>query len=321
MSHRVLVVDDFEPWRRHIRSALRNHPQWQIVGEAGDGLEAIEQAQALRPDLILLDVSLPTVDGIESAPRILAAHPHVKILFLSEHRSPDVVEAAFATKASGYLLKSEAGRELLSAMQTIMDGKQFVSAKLGAIGPAQPAKESIARPTPHHEAAFYTDEARLIEDYVRFAAEALAAGNALILVVTNARRDQIDQSLRARGFPIDRLIGEDRYIPIEVSDFLSAFMVDGRLDETQFLSAAMAVLAKAANGAGKHSRVVACGDGACTLWNRGSIDASTRVEQLWGEISRSHNVDVLCGYLMPDGEERSEDRQRLSATHVAIHSR
>jgi len=87
LIHRVLVVDDYEPWRSHVRSVLQSTIKWRIVGEAADGPEAIQKADTLKPDLILLDVGLPTLSGIKVAERILAANPANRILFVSEHRS------------------------------------------------------------------------------------------------------------------------------------------------------------------------------------------------------------------------------------------
>lgn len=96
MTIRVLIVDDHASWRRHVSSALQTHPQCQVIGEAGDGLEAVQKAEKLEPDLIVLDVGLPTLNGIEVARRILTRAPDSKILFLSEHRSQDVVDAALS---------------------------------------------------------------------------------------------------------------------------------------------------------------------------------------------------------------------------------
>src|SRR6266481_7050969 len=126
LIRRVLVVDDYEPWRRHVRGVLQATVRWKIVGEAADGPEAIQQAEALKPDLILLDVGLPTLSGIKVAERILASNPTQRILFISEHRS--LAEGALATGARGYIIKSDAALELLPAMEAIADGRRYVGA-------------------------------------------------------------------------------------------------------------------------------------------------------------------------------------------------
>jgi DNA-binding NarL/FixJ family response regulator len=129
-SIRVLVVEDFEPWRRFISSTLQKQPELEISGQISDGLEAVRQAQELKPDLILLDIGLPTINGIEAARRIREVSPASKILFVSETRSPEIAEEALNTGAGGYVLKSDAASDLLPAIKAVLQGKRFVSASL-----------------------------------------------------------------------------------------------------------------------------------------------------------------------------------------------
>jgi DNA-binding NarL/FixJ family response regulator len=127
---RVLVVDDFEPFRRFVRSTLEQSPNLQIVGEVTDGLEAVQKAEELRPDLVLMDIGLPTLNGIEVARRIRELSPKCKILFVSENRSRDVAEEALRTGGGGYVVKSDAAADLLPAAKAVLAGKRFVSASL-----------------------------------------------------------------------------------------------------------------------------------------------------------------------------------------------
>jgi len=129
-SVRVLVVDDYQPWQVFVSTTLRNVPELEIVGKVSDGLEGVQQAQQLQPDLILLDVGLPTMNGIEAARRIRKVSPTSKILFVSENRSPDIAEEALSTGAGGYVVKSDAASELLPAVKAVLEGKRFVSASL-----------------------------------------------------------------------------------------------------------------------------------------------------------------------------------------------
>jgi DNA-binding NarL/FixJ family response regulator len=127
---RVLVVDDYEPWRRFASTALLKQPELQVIGEVSDGLEAVQQAQQLQPDLILLDIGLPTLNGIEAARRIREVSPASKVLFVSENRSPDTAEEALSTGAGGYIVKSDAVSDLLPAIKAVLSGKRFISASL-----------------------------------------------------------------------------------------------------------------------------------------------------------------------------------------------
>jgi len=127
---RILVVDDYEPWRRFERLTLLARDQLQIIGECSDGDEAIQKADELKPDLILLDISLPKLNGIAAARRIGQVSPNSKILFVTENRSSDIAEEALNTGAGGYIVKSDAARELLPAIKAVLEGKRFISASL-----------------------------------------------------------------------------------------------------------------------------------------------------------------------------------------------
>jgi NarL family two-component system response regulator LiaR len=110
---------------------IEAQPQLQVIGEAEDGWEAVQKAQTLKPDLILLDIGLPTLNGIETANRILQDIPSTKIIFLSQNNDKDIVRVALGTGAKGYVLKTDAARELLSAVARVLDGEDFVSSGLG----------------------------------------------------------------------------------------------------------------------------------------------------------------------------------------------
>lgn len=127
---RILVVDDYEPWRRFIASTLQKRPELQIVGEGADGVEAIEKTQELQPDLILLDIGLPKLNGIKAALRIRECAPKARILFFTENSSPDIAEEALRT-GDGYIVKAGAAQELLPAVEAVLRGCKFVSTLLG----------------------------------------------------------------------------------------------------------------------------------------------------------------------------------------------
>ena len=129
-SIRVLVVDDYGPWQVFVSITLRNVPELEIVGKVSDGLEAVQQAQQLQPDLILLDIGLPTLNGIAVARRIRDVSAASKILFVSENRSAEIAEEVLSTGGSGFVVKSDAASELLPAVKAVLEGKRFVSAIL-----------------------------------------------------------------------------------------------------------------------------------------------------------------------------------------------
>jgi DNA-binding NarL/FixJ family response regulator len=129
---RILLVDDFESFRSFTSSLLRRQPRFQIVGEALDGPEADQKAEELKPDLVVLDIGLPKLNGIEAARQIRTVSPDSKILFVTGNDDPEVARAALGTGATGYVAKSDAPVELLSAVEAVLLGKQYVSKRLRA---------------------------------------------------------------------------------------------------------------------------------------------------------------------------------------------
>src|SRR5258708_4176594 len=127
---RVLVVDDFKEWRSLVRSLLAMRPEWEIVCEASDGLEAVLKAEELKPDLILLDIGLPKLNGIETARRIRKLAPKSKILFLSQESSADIVQEGLKLGALGYVVKARAGTELLAAVEAVLQCRRFLRSDL-----------------------------------------------------------------------------------------------------------------------------------------------------------------------------------------------
>jgi DNA-binding NarL/FixJ family response regulator len=127
---RVLVVDDVELWRTFVRMHLEKEPNLQVISVAVDGLDAVRKAETLRPDLILLDISLPGLNGFEVAQQIRAVADRSTILFLSGESDPDVVRRAFSAGGLGYVLKSDAARDLIAGIESVLLGGRFVSNSL-----------------------------------------------------------------------------------------------------------------------------------------------------------------------------------------------
>ena len=128
-AFRVLVVEDFEPFRQFICSKLRENPDLRLICEVADGLEAVRKAEELQPDLLLVDVGLPTLNGIEATRQIRKLVPQTKIVFVSQESSADVVADAFRLGAMGYVAKTDAGSDLLLAVSAALRGERFASSK------------------------------------------------------------------------------------------------------------------------------------------------------------------------------------------------
>lgn len=123
---KIVVAEDYESFRRFVCSMLKKRPEFEVICEVSDGLEAVHKAEELQPDLILLDVGLPTLNGIEAGRRIRRLSPKSKIVFVSQECSPEVVQEAFRLGALGYVAKMHAGIELLAAVEAACQGTRFV---------------------------------------------------------------------------------------------------------------------------------------------------------------------------------------------------
>ena len=130
IAARVLVVDDCEPIRRFVCAELARAGSFTRVGQASDGLDAVRQASALQPDVIVLDIGLPKLDGVAAAREIRAIAPRSKIVVLTENSDPELVEEMLLIGARGYLIKSAAASDLSAALSCVMQGGQFLSARL-----------------------------------------------------------------------------------------------------------------------------------------------------------------------------------------------
>jgi len=124
---RLLVVDDFRLWRDCVQAHLEGHPKMRIAGFALDGLEALQKVGELQPDLVLLDIGLPRLSGIETARRIRELSPGCKVIFLTNHLHPEIVQAALEAGGSGYVHKEDAATELLPSLESVLVGKQYLS--------------------------------------------------------------------------------------------------------------------------------------------------------------------------------------------------
>jgi DNA-binding NarL/FixJ family response regulator len=334
-----MLIDDYEPWRRFVSSTLQKKPEYRIICEASDGLDAVHKAERLQPDLILLDIGLPTLNGIEAARRIRELSPKSKILFLSENRSWDIAEEALRTGASGYVVKSDAAGELLPAVEAILKDKRFVSASLAgnaltnsndqhkadhtrsAVVPLPTQDAWISR---RHEVGFYSDDRKLLDDLTQFIAAALKAGNAAIVVATKSHRESLLPRLQAHGLDISAAIEQGRYTAMDAADALPRFMLRGMPDSVLFLKVLgklISTAAKAVNG--KRGRVAIFGEMCHLLWTQGNAEAAIQVEKLGNLLAKTYDVDILCGYSWNAflGKENNPIYQRICREHSVVRTR
>jgi DNA-binding NarL/FixJ family response regulator len=292
---RALIVDDYEPWRRFILSSLQNWPELQVVGEASDGWEAVQKSQQLQPDLVLLDIGLPTINGIEAARQIRQQSPHSRILFCSENLSPDVAEAALRAGGGGYLVKSDAGTDLLSALTSVIGGKRFVSRRLAGHAFAEISDSGLR--DQNHVVQFYTDDAVLVDELATLFRHSLGEGRSVAAIMTSSHRSGLETRLLAQGVDVSEATQKGRLCMLDADQALSEFMEPAGPSRERFLLQFGNILRTLkASTVAKGSGIVVFGEMVAVLWAQKKYEAAIRLEELWNELALTSSFYLYCAY-------------------------
>ena len=313
---RILVVEDHETVRRFVCSELEQRAEFSIVGEASNGLDAVQKAQELQPDLILLDVGLPKLNGLEAARQINSLVPNAKLLFLSLESSARVMQEAFRMGAWGYVHKMRAQLDLLPAVDAVLAGKRFVSSDM-AFGEAQGVE-------PRHDVQFYSNDEVFLEGVTRFVSAAMKANNPVILLATKAHRDGLVERLEEMGFDIDDAIRQGTYISLDATDALARISVKGVPDPAKFLDGIIGLLESVSIATkADYPRVAVFGECVGLLCQGGRAEAAIQLESTGNDLIQTRNVDILCAYPLSAFQHAEDGRTftRICAEHTAVHSR
>lgn len=288
------------------------------------------KAKELKPDLIILDIGLPGQNGIEVARQILNAAPGTKILFVSQERSSDIVEAALRTGAYGYVIKANAGSELLRAVQMVLEGKRFISSDLAVLNlnpkevrrgenfPELVPEQKVEQPH-RHEVGFYSEDRRLLDDLMAFIGTALKSGNAAIVLATESHRRSLVQRLWAYGVNTEEVIERGCYITLDAAEALSTTMRDGALDPVRFVGTFTNLISKATKSAKRECpRVAIFGECVHLLWAAGNGEAAVEFEKLGNQLTGLYDVDILCGYSLSPSEMDTNLFQQICAEHSTV---
>jgi len=193
----------------------------------------VQRAKELQPDLIVLDIGLPTINGIEAARRIRRDAPNAKILFLSENHSSDIVEEAFRLGANGYVVKSNAAEELLPALEMVLQGKRFLGSMscdqdLTSLKDEIRSEVTVQQPSDnpdakrcHHQVEFFPGESAFVDGFANAIEAALGNGHVMVVIASQSHHLSIRQRLRSDGLDIDAEIKRNCYVPLGLTDSLS----------------------------------------------------------------------------------------------------
>jgi CheY-like chemotaxis protein len=291
-----------------------------------------KKSEELQPDLILLDIGLPTINGIEAARRIREHAPRSKILFFSDERSADIVQVALQAGATGYVLKSDAALELLPAIEAVLHGEQCVSNSLAAqlsikerrepvlVRDVVPRPSENAQVSHRHEVALYPDDVSLVDGFVRFVESALRLGNSAVILAAASHKAAIVQKLR-EVVDVDTAVDQGNLIARDIDDTLSAFFVDN-LRRGPFAKSAADLFEEAAKVAEReHRRVAVCSECTSTLVTEANAENAILLERLFNEIAKRYGADILCGFLQSafPNKDGSLILRKICATHSGVH--
>lgn len=333
---RIIIVDDDEPWRRFMRLALMIGRGLEVVAEARDGPEAVQKTQELQPDLLLLDMGLPTLSGIEVARQIRQCAVRTRVVFLTANYSRETVEEAFRVGADCYILKSDAASELLPAIRAALRGEKYVGAlnhqHLPGIGNksrgeichqerpySKPATPQSCR---QHEVGFYSDERGLIDAITKFVFTSLSLGNSAIVIATESHKDDLLLGLRHCDLHVSATIEQGRLTLVNAESALSAMMVHGEVDATRFHVFFNNLIAKTAVAAsGEPPRVALYAECVNLLWTQGKAKNVVQIEQFNNDLAKTYDVAILCGYQFPSfqGNMGSYIFHKVCAEHSDVH--
>jgi DNA-binding NarL/FixJ family response regulator len=203
----IVVADDHVIVRRGLRGLLEQEPGWSVVGEAGDGREAIEKAKNLQPHLMILDITMPELNGLDAIPRILKVAPSTRILVLSMHDEEELIHRSLRAGAGGYVLKSDTAASLLTAAEAVLAGRRFVSPSVTPVVLHRlPAASQKKDPTPE-----FSSLTKREQEVIQLLAEGKSNKQVATILSISVRTAENHRARLMKKLGVDSLSGLVRY--------------------------------------------------------------------------------------------------------------
>jgi DNA-binding NarL/FixJ family response regulator len=301
---RILIADDHVALQESVSRLLAG--VCDVVGRAGDGREALELARHLRPDVVLLDVSMPGLGGFQTIGSLRRDLPDSRVIFLTMHRDDEFVAAAINAGAHGYVLKSRMHVDLISAIEHVVDGRLFV--------PSLTALRTVARS--RHALIFHTGDDSL-DEVSRLVAATLQADEPVAVVTCESTRTGIAEHLRRRRIDLPGLEKRGLYVAHDSALALSEVMHDGTLDRKRISASVDSLerLRRAASG-DRQRRLTVVADHTISLWRNGDHETALALERIWSELTEPLPFFTVC-VLPIDCYECCETAGHLPALRAA----
>lgn len=330
----ILIADDSALFRRTIRSFIESQPDFRVCGEAGDGFEAIEKARQLRPDIVLMDINMPRMNGLAATRIIRHEIPDCNVIIVTQNDARIAREQARSVDAKGVVTKSDLTRDLIPTMgavamennsslgqprneRGVIADRYLAGADGDATGEAEPWCGLLASAAPRdHIVQLYQDQQFLNRAVCRFAAAAIANGEGVILVPTIAHWDAFRPRLEGEGVDVKAAESRGQLTIVDADNLLPTFMRDGMPDSPVFLGLAANVISQA-RGDGRYPKVRWWGEMVNLLWERGDVASSMHLEDSFNQLAHDQDIAIFCSFLMDNfnGDVHARMLPRLGENH------
>jgi CheY-like chemotaxis protein len=317
-SVEILIVDDQARFRRMVRSLIESQPEYRVCGEAGDGIEAVEKVHQLHPDLVLMDINMPRMNGLEATRIIRRESPDCNVIIVTQNDATVAREQARGVDANGFVTKSDLIRDLLPEMgRVVMENNGSLDETRNAAANGEPWCGLLTGAAPRdHIVQLYQDQQFLNRAVCRFAAAAIANGEGVILVPTIAHWDAFRPRLESEGVDVQAAEKRGQLTIVDADNLLPTFMRDGMPDSPVFMGLAANVVSQA-RGEGRYPKVRWWGEMVNILWERGDVAASMNLEDLFDQLAHEQDISIFCSFSMDNfnGDVHARMLPRLSENH------
>jgi DNA-binding NarL/FixJ family response regulator len=306
---RVLLADDHPQFLESVSHLLA--ATFDIVAIAGDGRQALDLARRLRPDVAVLDVAMPNLNGFETLAQLRRDGPETRVVFLTMHRDDEFVAAAINAGAHGYVLKSRIQLDLIGAIDHALAGRLFV--------PSLTSLSTVAGNG--HTVQFHADDRDFLDEVSQLVGATLRSGEQVVIVTNEATRSGVAQRLQTRQMNVAALAERGQYVAQDSALALSQVMHDGRPDEERLAEVIHGLdRLRLAGPNGPGGRLTIFGDMTVSLCRNGDFEAALEIERIWNELTRALPFFTVCSYPIACFEH-SEARDQLAnvcAAHSAV---